>query len=301
MSDLLTINIIGAGQLGRVLARAWHETTCYQIQSVFSRRLGAAEAACAFIGGGQATAQIASVAPADVCVISTPDSAIESALGELLDHGAIASGTLVLHCSGFKDSTVLMAAESRAKAHIASVHPAMSFADPIAAYDHLKSGALCAIEGPEVGANAASNLMRSVGFRVFPVGSGQKALYHAACVFANNYAVTLLSSAQALLNTAGVPKAYHDGLLSPLMQQAVEGVQQRGAVNALSGPVARADAEAVLQQHQKIQAEHPALAELYALLALQTVDLAKAQRGESHEALTRLSHLLKDRLLSEPI
>jgi len=56
-----TLNIIGAGRVGRTLAALWHAQRTFQIQDVCSRTPDSARAAVSFIGSGRAVDAIASL------------------------------------------------------------------------------------------------------------------------------------------------------------------------------------------------------------------------------------------------
>ena len=70
-------------------------------------------------------------------------------------------------------------------------------------------------------------------------------MYHAAAVFASNYAVALLAVAEQLMVRAGVGAADAQAALARLAAGAVENVAAHGPIAALTGPIVRGDAETV--------------------------------------------------------
>ena len=69
------------------------------------------------------------------------------------------------------------------------------------------------------------------------------------------------------------------------MRGTVDNVFARGPVGALSGPIVRGEAELVSKQIDRLAAVSPILGEVYRLLAMQTLPLAR--EAESADA-TRL-------------
>jgi len=74
-----TLNLIGAGHLGRTLAHLWHIHSIYTVQAVHTRSTASAQAAVAEIGAGQAVAQLAHMPPAHVWLLAVPDGQISAA------------------------------------------------------------------------------------------------------------------------------------------------------------------------------------------------------------------------------
>ena len=136
-----TLNIVGAGHVGRTLGRLFAARGVFAVQDVRTRSLASARAAVAFIGAG--TPVDADMRPADVWMLAVADDAIAGVAAALAQATPMAGAT-VFHCSGAKASGELDALR-RAGAVVASVHPVRSFADPAAvaaAFD----GTFCGVE-----------------------------------------------------------------------------------------------------------------------------------------------------------
>src|SRR5262249_38741287 len=73
------------------------------------------------------------------------------------------------------------------------------------------------------------------------IASSQRATYHAAATIASNHLVALLGQAVRVAEAAGVPPQ----ALLPLVRASVDNVDALGANDALTGPIARGDADTI--------------------------------------------------------
>jgi len=124
----VTLNIIGAGHVGRVLGRLFAGVEGITVQDVLTRSMDSARDAVAFIGAGRPVDSYAALRRADVTMLAVSDDQIVPACAALVAEGRQA-GAIVFHCSGALASNVLLAA-TQAGASVASAHPIRSFADP---------------------------------------------------------------------------------------------------------------------------------------------------------------------------
>jgi predicted short-subunit dehydrogenase-like oxidoreductase (DUF2520 family) len=189
-----------------------------------ARRLGAPAVAVGDAGSG-----------CGLVVLAPPDAAV----GEVAVAVApsVEPGALVVHLSGRLGLDVLgELAQRRPDVLVGGMHPLQSLPDPETGAARL-AGSWCAVEGPpEVAAVA-----EAVRMRTFSVGSGARAGYHAAACVASNHLVALLGQVERLAAEAGVP---FEAFL-PLVRATVDNVAELGPAAALTGPVARGDAETV--------------------------------------------------------
>jgi predicted short-subunit dehydrogenase-like oxidoreductase (DUF2520 family) len=149
-------------------------------------------------------------------------------------------------------------------------------------------GATFGVEGDGDARALAERLVAACEGRVLSIRPGGKALYHAAAVFASNYAVALLSIAGRLMGEAGIAAEDAQPALTALAAGAVENVAALGPAAALTGPVARGDAETVARHLARLSGRDRGV---YCLLALEALELARA-RGTDPAALARLRDLL---------
>jgi predicted short-subunit dehydrogenase-like oxidoreductase (DUF2520 family) len=273
------LNLIGAGHVGRTLGRLFAARGVFDVQDVVTRSAAGAQEAVAFIGAGRPLADVAAMRPATVWMLAVADDAIGAVAGRLAQSAPLA-GAVVFHCSGAKASGEL-AALRRAGAHVASVHPVRSFADPetvAAAFD----GTFCGVEGDEAALATLLPAFEAIGARPVRIDAAAKTVYHAAAVFASNYLVTVMDAALRAYQAAGIPADVARALARPLATETLANVLRLGPEAALSGPIARGDAATVARQHDAVTAWDPATGTLYDALATATWDLARRKRASSN-------------------
>ena len=265
-----TLNIIGAGKVGRVLGRLFVASGALALQDVLTRSGDSATAAVAFMGAGSGVRAITQMRPADVWMLAVSDDQIEPACAALAS--VIHPGAIVFHCSGAKSSLDLAAA-TRAGALAASVHPIRSCADPVQVAATF-GGTFCGMEGDACALALLGAAFAAIGARPVPIDAAAKTVYHAASVFASNYLVTVLDAALRAYQAAGIDDQVARELAAPLAAETLENVLRMGPSQALTGPIARGDVATVARQQDALDAWDRPTGELYRALALATGALA---------------------------
>jgi predicted short-subunit dehydrogenase-like oxidoreductase (DUF2520 family) len=272
-----TLNLIGAGHVGRVLGRLLADAGGCTVQDVLTRTLASAQDAVAFIGGGRAVAGMAELRRADITMLAVGDDQIAQ-VGAQLAATCDLSGSIVFHCSGALSSLDLRAA-SDAGAFVASVHPIRSFADPEAVALTF-GGTFCGVEGDGGALSVLEQALRDCGARLVAIDAGAKTVYHAAAVFASNYLVTLVDAALRAYQAAGIPEPVARELAQPLAMEALANAFRLGPAAALSGPIARGDMATVVRQQRAVEQWDGPSGQLYQALVAPTIDLARRQRAQ---------------------
>ncbi len=267
-----TLNIIGAGHVGRVLGRLFQGSGAFKVQDVLTRSRESAAAAVSSIGAGRAVDDLASLRPSNATMLAVPDDQIAETCTQLALKGLL-QGTLVFHCSGARSSAELRTAIARG-AVVASVHPIRSFADPSAVL-HGFEGTWCGVEGDSGALAILEPALRSIGARPVVIDAAAKTVYHAAAVFASNYLVTVVDAALRAYQAAGIPERTAREMVRPLATEALANVLRLGPEAALSGPIARGDTATVLRQQIGVTAWDGPTGALYDALADATRDLAR--------------------------
>jgi predicted short-subunit dehydrogenase-like oxidoreductase (DUF2520 family) len=106
-----TLNIIGAGNVGKTLGRLWTLNQTFVCQDVLNRSIGSSQRAVSFIGAGRAIDDYADLRPADVWMIAAPDDQIMQCAEQLAHAGSLSAGSVVFHCSGALLSSELRAVQ----------------------------------------------------------------------------------------------------------------------------------------------------------------------------------------------
>ena len=169
------------------------------------------------------------------------------------------------HASGF-----LPAAEAQplrdAGWAVASVHPALSFADIDSACAQFP-GTLCALEGDAPAVARARAAMAAIGGDCFELAAEAKPLYHGAAVLASNFLPVLQAVAEELWRGSGLPAAQAAALAHGFVQRSASNLARMGPAAALTGPAARGDDRVLQAQGAAMTARDPALGQAYAALS----------------------------------
>ena len=244
---------------------------------------------------------VRSLAPAQPALIflTVPDDAVAEVAASLAQLGElIPANVAFVHASGALELDVL--APLRRHHAVGSFHPLRSFPEP---------GPPGAFSGIVIGVDASSESLRralnrvarDLGAKPKKVDDAQRAVYHAAAVFASNYVVALLAEAIGLLERSGWTEREAVQGLVPLAEGAIANVRKRGPVAALTGPIRRGDAQTV-RRHLAALAELDAHAgnagrrrqtDLYRMLGDVALEIAQqaglkpAAAEQTRRALTR--------------
>jgi predicted short-subunit dehydrogenase-like oxidoreductase (DUF2520 family) len=275
-----TLNIVGAGHVGRALGRLFAARGVFAVQDVLTRSNASAQAAVDFIGAGHPVDPVDAIGAmraARVWMLAVSDDRIGEVASQLAAGGDL-HGAVVFHCSGAKASAELAPLRA-AGAFVASVHPVRSFADPQQVADGF-DGTFCGVEGDQQALALLAPAFEAIGARTVAIDARAKTVYHAASVFASNYLTTVLDAALRAYQAAGIPEDVARALARPLASETLANVFRLGPETALSGPIARGDAATVARQQAAIDAWDPATGALYAALAAATWDLARRRHAD---------------------
>lgn len=264
------VNVIGCGKVGKTLAKLIHQTRAGQIQDLYSRSPQSAQNASKFIGSGQVVHDLATMRLADIWLIAVPDSQISivsDALARVSNkvQAPNLDMPVALHCSGFESSALLEPVQAKGFG-VASVHPAMSFADPSLNVAMFKDTP-CAIEGDPRSTELLDKWVRQFGGRPFELKTSNKGLYHAAAVFSANLNVVLQALAIEAWQACGMHPDVINELHAALLGGTTQHLLQMDPAQALTGPAARGDERVVGLQHDIVKQWHPEAAQAYEVLS----------------------------------
>jgi predicted short-subunit dehydrogenase-like oxidoreductase (DUF2520 family) len=263
----LAVGAIGAGRVGAVLtaalARAGHRPVAVSAVSRASRRR-----AEALLPDVDVVAPDEVARRADLLVLAVPDDALPRLANGLAAAGVVRPGTLVAHTSGAHGVAVLDPL-TRAGALPMALHPVMTFTGTDVDLQRL-AGACFGVTAPAELQLAAEALVIEMGAEPVPIAEELRPLYHAALAVGANHLVTLVAQSADLLAQAGVERPAR--MLGPLLGAALDNALRRGD-GALTGPVARGDAETVrahldVLDTPEVRSAYVAMSRLTALRAL---------------------------------
>jgi predicted short-subunit dehydrogenase-like oxidoreductase (DUF2520 family) len=266
----LRVGVIGAGRVGTALAtalgRAGHRIVAAASVSEASR-----QRIERFLPGTPARQPAEVLESADLVLLTVPDDVLGGLVAGLASTGAPLAGRMLVHASGRHGLAVLQPA-TRLGALPLALHPVMTFTGRPDDVDKL-AGICFGVTAPEELRPVAEVLVLEMGAEPVFIAEEYRDLYHAALAGAANHLVTQVVQACDLLALAGVGQPAR--MLGPLLSAALDNALRLGDA-ALTGPVARGDAETVAGHIAALRAVAPETVPSYLALARLTASRAMA-------------------------
>jgi predicted short-subunit dehydrogenase-like oxidoreductase (DUF2520 family) len=285
-----SVAILGLGKVGTAVGYLLRSAG-YNIVAVAGRSIEKIHQGMTYTGGELFTDFAAAASTADCILITTSDDAIASVCHEICQRGVIQPGKKVIHMSGAGGLDLLSPA-AKAGAFIASIHPLQSFASV--------EGAIKSIPGSSFGITAdkeirdwSAQLVRDLGGTPFTLADEAKPLYHAAACLASNYLTTLIHTVETLYQSLGFAPDEALRAFWPLVRGTLQNIEDKGTVQALTGPIARGDASTVAKHIEALRESFPALLPLYCTLGNETISLGLKKKTLDPDAAEILKKLLE--------
>ncbi len=278
----LAVGIVGAGRvgtaMGAALVRAGHRVVAVSAVSQASlSRIAARLPGVPVLQPEQVVEQ------AGLVLLTVPDDALTALVAGLAATDVPLAGRLIAHASGRHGLAVLDPVAAKGALPLA-LHPVMTFTGR--PEDAAKmAGISFGITAPLALRAVAEVLVVEMGGEPVFIDDDKRGLYHAALASAANHLVTLVAAATDMLTDAGV--ADPANLLRPLLTAALDNSLSLGSA-ALTGPVARGDAETVAAHVAAIRESAPEALGAYLALARLTADRALAARTLTPDDAQRL-------------
>ena len=232
----------------------------------------------------------------ELLLLAVPDAELTSVVSGLAATRAVRAGTIVVHTSGANGIGVLRPLTEQGCLPLA-IHPAMTFTGSDEDLDRLPDSCFGITAADDVGYAIGQSLVLEIGGEPFRVREDARTLYHAALAHASNHVVTVVADALEALRAAlwgqellgqqlvdDAPGGIAERVIGPLTRAAVENTLQRGQA-ALTGPVARGDADAVAAHLHALSEIEPQIAAAYRANSQRTAERAHAP-AEVFAALT---------------
>ncbi|MBY6436458.1 DUF2520 domain-containing protein [Rhodococcus kroppenstedtii] len=289
----MSVGIVSAGRVGTALGEA--------LDRVGHVVFGCSAVSDASLARARTRLPDAAVLPAaevaarsELLVLAVPDAELPALVQGLARTGAVSPGTLVLHTSGANGVGILAPLAGNGVVTMA-VHPAMTFSGKPEDTERLSSACFGITAADEIGFAIAQSLVLEIGGEPVGVREDARTLYHAALAHGSNHLVTVVNDALDALRTAladteltgqqpveSRPGGVAERVLAPLLSAALDNVLRSGPA-ALTGPVARGDADMVDAHLQALTALDDDLAAGYRALSLRS-----AQRTGAAHIVDRL-------------
>lgn len=266
----LRVGVVGAGRVGMAFAtaldRAGHRVVAASAVSRESRRRVER-----FFPGTPVRQPAEVIEASDLVLLTVPDDALPGLVSGLAATGAPLAGRLLVHTSGRHGLAVLQPA-TRLGALPLALHPVMTFTGRPDDVDRM-AGISFGVTVPEALRPVAEVLVVEMGAEPVFIEEEYRGLYHAALAGAANHLVTQVVQACDLLAKAGVAQPAR--MLGPLLSAALDNSLRLGDA-ALTGPVARGDAETVATHVSVLRDMAPEALPSYLALARLTASRAMA-------------------------
>ncbi len=272
-----TITLVGAGNLAQALGPALR-TAGYHIDEVVARAnpesLGRAKSLAKKLGT-KSCGLIEAEPASDITWLLHTDDALGKTAAALARKPGW-RGKIVLHSSGALSSDVL-APLRRAGAHVASLHPMMTFVPGTAPE---MSRVPFAVEGDKEAVAVGRRVVTDLGAEVFTIGKSSKVLYHALGSFSSPLVVATLVTAERVGRAAGFTLPQTRKVMAGILQQTLNNYLARGPAAAFSGPIKRGDVETVRRHLHELK-RVPGAREVYRALARSALrDLPSTRKRE---------------------
>jgi predicted short-subunit dehydrogenase-like oxidoreductase (DUF2520 family) len=277
--NISPVALIGPGRIGQALGKLLSDAGV-RIAWIAARRPSAARAAVRFIGSGRAvtlaSSGIADLKTARILLLTTSDSGLPGVAQFLAAQRADWKGRVVLHTSGAwpagGESSVLQPFRSRG-ASAASLHPLQTVPSREAGVRNLV-GCFWAVEGDPQALRLARRWVRLLRGHALTIAPQRKAAYHAAAVIACAGVVTLMESAERLMNLSGVERSQARKMLAGFVSETAANFGRLGGPRSLTGPASRGDWATIRKHQAALRSEAPDLLPLYRELLRSMLKLA---------------------------
>ncbi|MBY8855768.1 DUF2520 domain-containing protein [Nocardia sp. CA2R105] len=292
----LTVGIVSAGRVGSAVGAAL-ERAGHIVFGVSAISDASIQRARTRLPDSQILPAEEVARRSELLILAVPDSELAALVAGLAAAEVVRPGTIVGHTSGANGVGVLGPLAERGALPLA-IHPAMTFTGHDEDLTRLANACFGITAADEIGYAIAQSLVIEMGGEPVRVAEEHRTLYHAALAHGSNHLLTLVvdavSALRAALTGPGLlgqelvgeePNGLAERMLAPLASAALENALRRGQA-ALTGPVARGDADAVAAHLKALAETDPRLAEGYRALSLRTAERVRAD-GD-------LLHLLKD-------
>ncbi len=265
------VSLIGAGQVGRALARA----------------LGARGIAHCLLPLRRGLPSRAHAT--DLILICVRDGQIPLVVRELTG-SRLASGAVVAHVSGLLGPSALAPLERHCRA-VGQLHPFVSIRSIGHARDFV--GVYFLGDGNKLALATLRRFVRLIGGQFVNGERIDRARYHLAAALLANGSAALLHVALQQLTQAGVRAGTGRKMLLELGHSVLHNAGRLGLEVALTGPVRRGDVGTIQQHLALLQGESPSTHALYRCLARTQLDIVRGLGELDTRTIRRLARLIR--------
>lgn len=287
----MKIGFIGAGKVGKALGLYFKDHDL-NLSGYYSRSIESARDAAALTESQEFSAIKAAVNSSDIIFITVPDQIIgdiDRKISALIHAHELSGQKIWFHVSGAHPSDCLAGIKAAGYA-VGSMHPLESFGESAAITAKQLEKTWFAIEGTEEAVQAAIEILKITGGKYSRIEAENKPIYHAGACVVSNFLVTLMESGIKFFEAAGMEREISIQAIKPIVDATLSNVWTKGTVDALTGPIVRADFNTVQVHERAIKAQLPSEFDFYKAMALETVEMVERNRlpREKAEKLRRI-------------
>lgn len=289
------ISIVGTGSVGSTLALLLFAKGC-TIASLVNRTAKPALALSKKVKCTKVSTSVTDIAPeTELLIFAVPDDALPRVVLQTAKQAQLKK-PLVLHTSGVHPVDILKPFVAKGGL-TGSFHPIQSFPSSKSPKELMKGieGIHFGIEGEGKALNHIQRLVHMLGGKPVYIPKGMKPLYHAMCVFASNYIVTVLNAVSETASPLGFRERWKEIVL-PLFTTTVENTMKTSPALALTGPIVRSDFHTVTLHIEALQKFAPELLPLYTVLGIETARIARQSGRLEPKQFTEFVSLMRKQI-----
>lgn len=268
----LSVGVVSAGRVGTALGSAW-ERAGHHVVATSAISEPSLRRAADRLPNAEILAPDAVAARSDLLLLAVPDTELTGLVRGLAATGSVRPGQIIVHTAGARGTEVLGPLAALGALPLA-LHPAMTFTGRAEDTDRLATCCFGITAADEAGWTVAQALVLEVGAEPVRIAEADRPLYHAVLAHGANHLVTLVRDSVELLNGIVVGATPAERVLAPLLSAALDNSLRHGD-RALTGPVARGDAEAVAAHLAALTDADPAVGAAYRALSRRTAQRAR--------------------------
>ncbi len=285
----ITLNIVGLGKVGRVLAHVWSRLPNVEIAALYHRRSLSVDEQSQ-LPVAQLIQDLHQMPAADLWILAVSDTSILEVATKLSQTSISFQQAVVCHCSGILTAEQLLPLQQKGAA-IASCHPILNFSIFEQALAHF-AGCYVGLEGDSLAVQRLKPLLMALGAHPLEITSQAKVLYHMMAVVSGNSAAILLDFASKCAEKSLIDPKIAIQVVAPLMTSTLDGAMQRSPAEALSGPFARLDQNSIQKHLDALEQYLPAQQTLYKALGKAALQLNSDISSEANDKKEAIDHLL---------
>jgi len=223
---MITINIIGSGNVAQHLISVFQQTENIVLQQVFSRKR---ENINHLVADDTIVTQYFDLKPADITIISVTDDAIAEVSNQLPFENQ-----LVVHTSGIVGLEAINANNRKGV-----FYPLQTFSKTEAI--DFKAVPICLETENELDYATLESVAKTISDKVFKINSKQRQSLHVAAVFSCNFVNHFYQLGKEICDENQVPFE----ILQPLIQETAEKIKTLSPLEAQTGPAKRNDQKTI--------------------------------------------------------